>query len=100
MSLSGWCHRQQGQRRQHQAAPVQAREQPPLSINDFRAALRVYTPTQQKAESFQRPSVDPLAAMASMWANLSSNDLANGQGPSNGNHGDNSESNHANHDGD
>ncbi len=57
-------------------------------------------PTQQKAESFQRPNVDPLAAMASMWANLSSNDLANGQGLPNGNHDDNSESNNANHDGD
>lgn len=92
--------RQQGQRRQHQAAPAQARQQPPLSIADFRAALRVYKPTQQKAESFQRPNVDPLAAMASMWANLSSSELANGQGPSNGNHDDNSESHSANHDGD
>ncbi|KAL0021947.1 hypothetical protein WJX79_011011 [Trebouxia sp. C0005] len=91
--------RQQGQRRQQQAAPTQAREQRPLSIADFQAALRVYTPTQQKAESFQRPNVDPLAAMASMWANLSSNDLANGQGLPNGSHDDNSESNNANHGG-
>jgi len=44
-----------------------------------------------------------LAAMASMWANLSSNDLANGQGLPNGNHGgndDNSENRNANHHGD
>ena len=65
--------------------PAQHRIQPALAVADFKAALDVYQPTQQKAASFQRANADPLAALASMWANLPANDLPTANGHPHGN---------------
>lgn len=92
-ALSGLRQKARARSQQQNAPPPQPTSQPPLSLAHFQAALKLYQPTQQKAESFQPPAADPLAAMANMWASLAESSIGPGSGHSHANNHDNSNSN-------
>ncbi len=95
--MLSWLYCYRSRRANRQGAPPQPQptSQPPLSLADFQAALRLYQPTQQKAESFQPVSSGDMShAMAAVMATLSrASFAANGYGAP---HANNGSSGHAN----
>ena len=63
----------------------------PLQLSDFQAALKTYQPTQWKAERFQAPAGDPMAAMLQLVASMAhlGNNGGNGNTYGNNGHGNN-----------